>query len=129
MFCDKRISVFGRFLRKTKLDELPQIFNILKGDMSFVGPRPDVAGYADKLVGNDASLLSVPPGVTSVASLFYIDEEFILSDQIDPGFYYHSVIWPAKVRLNLDYYRNWVLTKDFMLIIKTVYILLSRIFR
>jgi len=117
---DKRITTFGRFLRKTKLDELPQLWNVLIGKMSFVGPRPDVPGYADQLQGDDRIILSVRPGITGPASLAFRDEEELLAEQEDPQQYNDEVIWPEKVRINKDYIRNYSLLKDIKLIFKTV---------
>jgi len=117
---DKRVTTFGRFLRKTKLDELPQLWNVLIGKMSFVGPRPDVSGYADQLQGDDKIILSVRPGITGPASLAFRDEEELLAEQEDPQQYNDEVIWPEKVRINKDYIRNYSLLKDIKLIFKTV---------
>jgi len=117
---DVRITKSGKFFRDTKIDELPQLFNVLVGDMSFVGPRPDVEGYADKLEGNDRLVLSIRPGITGPASLKYKNEEEILSKQSDPKKYNDEVIWPDKVKINKEYIKNWSLKKDIEYIIKTV---------
>ena len=117
---DRRITTSGAFFRKIKIDELPQLFNVLFGSMSFVGPRPDVSGFADKLRGEDSIILTVCPGITGPASLKYKDEEALLSDQIDPEKYNAEVIWPDKVRINKDYINNWSLKKDIIYIIKTI---------
>ena len=117
---DVRITKSGKFFRDTKIDELPQLFNILMGDMSFVGPRPDVEGYADKLQGDDRIVLSIKPGITGPASLKYKDEEDILSKKINPKEYNDRIIWPDKVKINKEYLKNWTLKKDMMYIIKTV---------
>jgi len=116
---DVRITKRGAFFRKTKIDELPQLFNVLIGDMSFVGPRPDVAGYADKLTGDDRIILTIRPGITGPASLAYKNEEDILAKQENPKHYNDTVIWPDKVRINRDYIKNWSLKKDIGYIIKT----------
>nr|WP_241234722.1 sugar transferase [Nonlabens ponticola] len=100
---DSKVTSVGSFLRKSKLDELPQLINILKGDMSFVGPRPDVPGYYDKLEGDDRKVLQLKPGITSMAAIKYRDEEFILSLQDDPLVYNDKVLFPDKVRMNLEY--------------------------
>ena len=118
---DKRVTTFGRFLRKTKLDELPQLWNVLIGKMSFVGPRPDVPGYADQLQGDDRIILSVRPGITGPASLAFKDEEDLLAEQDDPQRYNDEVIWPEKVRINKDYIRNYSLLTDIKMIWKTVF--------
>jgi len=117
---DIRITKSGAFFRKTKIDELPQLFNVLFGSMSFVGPRPDVAGFADKLEGEDRIILKLHPGITGPASLKYKDEEILLSIQEDPEKYNRDVIWPDKVRVNKKYIREWSLKKDIMYIIKTI---------
>jgi len=114
------ITSFGHFLRKTKLDELPQLWNVLIGNMSFVGPRPDVPGYADQLQGDDKIILTVRPGITGPASLAFRDEEELLAEQDDPQRYNDEVIWPEKVRINKEYIRNYSLLKDIKLIFKTV---------
>ncbi len=105
----RKISRIGDFLRKSKMDELPQLLNILLGDMSFVGPRPDVAGYADQLKGADRIILKVRPGVTGLASLKYRNEEYLLAKQSNPLEYNDTVIWPDKVKINKWYveHRTW----------------------
>jgi len=117
---DCRITKSGAFFRKTKIDELPQLFNVLFGQMSFVGPRPDVAGFADRLEGEDRMILKVRPGITGPASLKYRDEEEILAQQKDPERYNKEVIWPDKVAINKRYIQAWSLKKDIAYIIKTV---------
>lgn len=117
---DVRITKSGKFFRDTKIDELPQLINVLIGDMSFVGPRPDVPGYADKLEGDDRIVLSIRPGITGPASLKYKNEEEILASQNDPKWYNDKVIWPDKVRINKEYIKNWSLKTDIEYIIKTV---------
>jgi len=117
---DLRITRSGAWLRKTKIDELPQLWNVLLGQMSFVGPRPDVPGFADRLEGEDRVIVSIRPGITGPASLAYRDEEAILAQQEDPERYNREMIWPDKVRINRDYLRNWSLKNDIILLIKTV---------
>jgi lipopolysaccharide/colanic/teichoic acid biosynthesis glycosyltransferase len=117
---DKRITKSGRFFRKYKIDELPQLINVLKGDMSFVGPRPDVPGYADKLEGEDRIILSIKPGITGPASLKYKNEEEILASEKNPKEYNDKIIWPDKVKINKEYIKNWSLKKDIEYIIKTI---------
>ena len=117
---DKRITNFGRFLRKTKLDELPQLWNVLIGKMSLVGPRPDVPGYADQLQGDDQIILSIRPGITGPASLAFRDEEELLAKQENPQQYNDEVIWPEKVRINKEYIKNYSLITDIKIIWKTV---------
>ena len=118
---DPRITKAGKFLRKTSLDELPQLFNILKGEMSFVGPRPDVAGYADKLQGDDRKILELRPGITGPASIKYRHEDKILAQQKDPKKYNDEIIYPDKVRINLDYYENWSFFLDIKIIFQTLF--------
>jgi len=117
---DRRITRSGAFFRKTKIDELPQLFNVLLGQMSFVGPRPDVPGFADKLEGDDRMILHVRPGITGPASLKYRDEESLLAKQKDPERYNREVIWPDKVRINKAYITSWSLKKDIDYIIQTI---------
>lgn len=118
---DPRITTLGRWLRRTKLDELPQLINILRGDMSFVGPRPDVPGFADALTGEDRVILSVRPGITGPATLRYRDEEALLAAAEDPERYNREVLWPDKVRLNREYVRNWSFRRDLWYLWKTLF--------
>ena len=117
---DSRITKIGAFFRKTKIDELPQLFNVLLGTMSFVGPRPDVPGFADKLKGEERLMLTIRPGITGPASLKYRDEEETLAKQEHPEVYNRETVWPDKVKINLDYIRHWSLKKDILYIIKTL---------
>lgn len=117
----KAVSAFGQFLRNTKLDELPQLINILNGTMSFVGPRPDVAGYADKLIGEDAIILQLRPGVTGPASIKYRNEEQILAAQQNPLHYNDTVIWPDKVRINKWYVQNRTFVMDIKILFYTIF--------
>ncbi|BAF71064.1 sugar transferase [Sulfurovum sp. NBC37-1] len=117
---DRRITKSGTFFRRSKIDELPQLFNVLLGDMSFVGPRPDVPGYADGLRGEDRIILSVRPGITGPASLKYKNEEEILSKVQDPERYNREVIWPDKVEINKQYIQEWSLLKDMKYLVQTV---------
>jgi len=117
---DSRITKSGVFFRKTKIDELPQFFNVLLGTMSFVGPRPDVPGFADKLEGEDRIILSLRPGITGPASLKYKDEEELLAKQKDPERYNRDVIWSDKVQINKAYIKEWSLKKDIEYIMRTV---------
>ncbi|APD05835.1 undecaprenyl-phosphate glucose phosphotransferase [Flavobacteriaceae bacterium UJ101] len=118
---DSRITPIGKKIRKYKLDELPQLINIIVGDMSFVGPRPDVKGYADELKGDDRVILSVKPGITSSASLKYRNEEVILSKVENPKKYNDEVIWPDKIRMNKEYVLNWSFKKDLIILYKTLF--------
>lgn len=117
---DPRITRLGMFWRRSKIDELPQLINILLGQMSFVGPRPDVPGFADKLQGEYRIVLGVRPGITGPATLKYKNEEEILANCKDPERYNQEVIWPEKVRLNKEYIQNWSFYKDLKYIWKTI---------
>jgi lipopolysaccharide/colanic/teichoic acid biosynthesis glycosyltransferase len=116
---DPRITPLGRLLRKTKIDELPQLYNVLKGDMSFVGPRPDVPGFSDMLVGESRLMLSIRPGITGPATLKYRNEEELLAVQQNPEAYNRDVIFPDKVKINIAYVRDWRLSKDIQYIWQT----------
>lgn len=118
---EARITPLGAKLRKYKLDELPELWNVLVGDMSFVGPRPDVPGYADKLQGKDKRILSLKPGITGPATLKYRDEEEILAKQPDPQRYNDEIIFPDKVRINIQYLENHTLLKDLEIIFRTIF--------
>jgi len=117
---ENRITSLGAKLRKYKLDELPGLWNVLKGEMSFVGPRPDVPGYADKLKGEDRKILELKPGITGPASLKYKNEEEILAKVEDPIKYNDEVIFPDKIKINLNYYNNNTFIGDIKLIFKTL---------
>ncbi len=117
---ESRITPLGVKLRKYKLDELPELWNVLMGDMSFVGPRPDVPGYADKLEGDDRRLLLLKPGITGPASLKYRNEEELLAEQEDPLKYNDEVLFPDKVKINIEYLDNWSFWNDIKIIIYTV---------
>jgi lipopolysaccharide/colanic/teichoic acid biosynthesis glycosyltransferase len=117
---DIRITKSGRFFRKTKLDEVPQLLNVIKGDMSIVGPRPDVPGFADLLEGEDRIILSIRPGITGPASIYYKNEEELLAVQNNPVTYNRNVIWPHKVELNKKYISEYSLIKDLYYIYATL---------
>lgn len=117
---DDHASAYGRFLRRRKLDELPQLFNVLLGDMSFVGPRPDVQGFADVLTGDDRVILKVKPGVTGPATLKYKNEEEILAMQSNPESYNRTIIWPDKVEINKKYVYNWSFYLDLNYILQSL---------
>ena len=114
------ISRIGKMLRKYKLDELPQIFNVIKGDMSIVGPRPDIAGYYDLLEGENRKILELKPGLTSTASLKYYQEEQILQGQANQLVYNDTIIFPDKIKMNLEYYYNRSFWGDLGIILKTI---------
>ena len=117
---DPRITPLGRFLRKFKLDELPQLWNVLLGRMSFVGPRPDVPGYADWLAGDDRTILDLRPGITGPATLYFRYEGELLAKVSGPKQFNDTVLWPIKVRMNLEYLRKWGFWKDIGYILITV---------
>ena len=117
---ESRITPLGAKLRRYKLDELPELWNVMIGDMSFVGPRPDVPGYADSLTGSDRDVLKLRPGITGPASLKYRNEEEILASVDDPVKYNDQVIFPDKVRINLYYLNHQSFWTDIKLIICTV---------
>jgi len=118
---DPRITRIGRLLRKTKVDELPQLANVFLGHMSLVGPRPDMPGFLDVLEGEDRVLLTLRPGVTGPASVAYRDEDEMLARVEDPEDYSDNVIWPEKVRINKEYIRNYSLLGDWKIIWKTIF--------
>lgn len=115
-----RITPLGEKLRRYKLDELPELWNVLKGDMSFVGPRPDVPGYADQLKGEERDILKLKPGITGPASLKYRNEEELLASVDNPIQYNDEIIFPDKVRLNLYYLKHYSFIKDIQMIVCTV---------
>jgi lipopolysaccharide/colanic/teichoic acid biosynthesis glycosyltransferase len=116
------ISRMGQILRDYKLDELPQLFSIIKGEMSLVGPRPDLPGYYDLLTGENRKILELKPGLTSLASLKYSKEEHLLAKQEEPLLYNDRVIFPDKVQLNLDYYYHRSFWGDIGIILKTFWV-------
>jgi lipopolysaccharide/colanic/teichoic acid biosynthesis glycosyltransferase len=118
---ENRITPLGQKIRKYKLDELPELWNVLKGDMSLVGPRPDVPGYADKLTGKNALILQLKPGITGPASLKYKNEEELLSNVEDPQKYNDEMIFPDKVKINLEYLDNWSFITDLKIIFATLF--------
>lgn len=117
---EARITPLGASLRKYKLDELPELWDVLIGNMSFVGPRPDVPGYADQLKGEDRRVLELRPGITGPASLKYRDEEELLAKVDNPIEYNDTVIYPDKVRINLYYLNHYSFIKDIQMILCTV---------
>lgn len=117
---DSRITDIGAIMRSWKLDELPQLWNVLVGDMSFVGPRPDVPGYADMLSGVDREILQLKPGITGPATIKYRNEEELLIDAANAKVFNDTVLYPDKVRINLNYMRNWSLSNDIKYILMTL---------
>ncbi len=117
---DCRITKAGYFIRKYKLDELPQLFNVLKGDMSFVGPRPEVRKYVDMYSKEQRRVLSVRPGITDIASMKYRNENEILAKAENPEQYYIEVIMPDKIAINLEYIDTRTFFRDIRLIFRTI---------
>jgi lipopolysaccharide/colanic/teichoic acid biosynthesis glycosyltransferase len=115
------ISRLGRFIRKYKIDEFPQLWNVLQGTMSFVGPRPDIPGFADELKGEATIILSIKPGITGRATLHFRNEETLLMEKENPEKYNKEVIWPQKVALNIQYVNEYSFTKDIYYLYKTLF--------
>ena len=124
---DPRITRVGAWLRRLKIDELPQLVNVVRGEMSLVGPRPDVAGWADVLEGDDRVVLTVRPGITGPASVHFRHEEDLLAGVEDPEAYNRDVIWPEKVRLNREYIETWSWRQDLRWILETVSSVLEKV--
>ena len=118
---DPRVTPVGYFLRKYKLDELPQLINVLKGDMSLVGPRPDVKNYVDFYTDEQRKVLSIRPGITDWASIYYRDENVILGQSTDPEKDYIEKIMPEKLNYNLIYIQNYGVVEYFKIIIYTLW--------
>lgn len=118
---DPRITGIGYFIRKFKIDELPQLFNVLIGDMSLVGPRPEVRKYVDMYNDEQKRVLSVRPGITDYASIEYVDENEILGKAEDPDKAYIEEIMPAKIELNMKYINNQSVGEYFKIIFLTVF--------
>lgn len=121
----KTCSQIGKLIRKLKLDELPQLFNILKGEMSFVGPRPDIEGYYDILEGADRKVLQLKPGLTCEASIEYINEEILLKNQDNPLKYNDEILFPQKVKMNLLYLNNRSFKNDIKIMWKTLVLIVK----
>lgn len=117
----QKVTRLGHFFRLYKLDELPQFYNVLIGDMSIVGPRPDIEGYYDQLQGEERKILSLRPGITSEASIKYKNEDALLLQENDPERYNDTVIFPDKIKMNLGYYYNRTFIGDLKIIIKTIF--------
>lgn len=122
---DKRITNCGNVLRKTKLDEMPQLLNVIKGDMSFVGPRPEVQHYVDKYTDHQKQVLKLKPGITDEASIQYVDESAVLSKSENPEQFYIEVVMPEKIRINLDYAKHSNLWTDIKVVFRTVFRVLN----
>ncbi|WP_046755347.1 sugar transferase [Kordia jejudonensis] len=115
------ISRLGTYIRKYKIDEFPQLWNVLQGTMSFVGPRPDIVGFADQLEGEAKIILTVKPGITGPATVHFRNEEAILKAQENPEIYNKEVIWPQKVARNIRYVKEYRFMKDIHYIFKTFF--------
>jgi len=116
----KRVTPkLGRFMQKIKIDELPQVLNVFRGAMSFVGPRPDLPGFADQLIGKQRIILKVKPGITGPATLLYRDERILLEKQENPDKYNKEVIWPQKITINMKYVEEYSFIMDMYYIYKT----------
>lgn len=130
-----RITPLGAWLRRHKIDELPELWDVLIGNMSFVGPRPDVPGYADRLEGDDRVVLTMRPGITGPATLKYSNEEKLIEDYVKKAvadgdqrsedeiamWYNDEVIYPDKVKINREYYRDYSFFKDIKIIFSTIF--------
>jgi len=123
---DPRITGIGRLLRRWKLDELPQVWNVIRGEMSLVGPRADVPGFADRLDGGSRLILAVRPGITGPATLRYRDEEVLLALQKDPIRFNSDVVFPDKVRINKAYVEQLSFGSDLRCIAATVLLLAGK---
>ena len=118
---DVRITRSGHYIRKFKLDELPQLINVLKGEMSLVGPRPEVRKYVDFYTEEQMKVLSVKPGITDYASIEYVDENTILGSSNDPQKTYLEIILPDKINLNMKYINNQTIIEYFRIIFLTIF--------
>jgi lipopolysaccharide/colanic/teichoic acid biosynthesis glycosyltransferase len=118
---DARITRVGRFLRRHKLDELPQLFNVIRGEMSLVGPRPEVPRYVDLYTAEQRRVLDLVPGITDLASIKYYDENAVLAAASDPERAYVDEIMPEKIRINLDYARRATVWTDLRVILGTAF--------
>ncbi|WP_299248772.1 sugar transferase [uncultured Lacinutrix sp.] len=120
------LSNYGRWLRKSKLDEIPQLINILKGEMSLVGPRPDVEKAYDKLSGEHKKIMCLKPGITSLATLKYYNEEYLLRNVENQKDYIDKVIFPDKVRMNMYYFYNQSIVLDIKILIRTIIVVIFK---
>ncbi len=123
---DPRVTRVGRYLRRSKVDELPQLINVLKGDMSLVGPRPEVGRYVEKYRDEYGTILTIRPGITDISSLKYRNEEEVLRDKKDPEEYYIRTLLPEKIELAKEYIRKASLIYDLKLIFRTIFKLVER---
>ena len=122
---DSRITKVGRILRKFKIDELPQLFNVLKGDMSLVGPRPEVEEYVKLYEKDYMEILKRRPGITDVSSIIFREEEAVLKNQVDPEGYYKKILLPEKIRLAKEYIEHSSFSYDLKLVLNTLHKILN----
>ena len=118
---DRRVTRVGRGLRRTKLDELPQLLNVVHGDMSLVGPRPEVPEFVQRYNADQRRVLELVPGITDPASIKYADESDVLALQADPHEYYVKTVMPDKIRINMQYAKRATIISDFVVILETVF--------
>lgn len=123
---DPRVTYSGYYIRKYKLDELPQLINVFLGDMSLVGPRPEVRKYVDMYTDEQMHVLDVRPGITDMASIYYRNENELLEKANNPEKYYREVIMQDKLRINLEYVRNHSVIGDFRMILKTLFVVIAK---
>ena len=123
---DVRVTKIGRFLRKTKIDELPQLINVLLGDMSIVGPRPEVPKYTSQYIGEEKLILEMQPGITDYSSIEFVDLDDRVGD-FDPDAFFREHILPRKNELRVFYVKNWSLYNDLKIVIRTIYRVFKRI--
>ena len=118
---DKRVTRLGRLLRKGKIDELPQLFNVLRGEMSLVGPRPEVEKYVELYKKDYEEILKIRPGITDISSVIFSNEERVLQNQSDPEWYYKHILLPEKIKLAREYMRRASFFYDMKVIFRTLY--------
>lgn len=123
---DPRVTQSGYYIRKYKLDEFPQLINVFLGDMSLVGPRPEVRKYVDMYTDEQMHVLDVRPGITDMASIYYRNENELLEKANNPEKYYREVIMQDKLRINLEYVRNHSVIRDFRMILKTLFVVIAK---
>lgn len=123
---DSRVTKIGYYLRKSKLDELPQLINVILGDMSFVGPRPEVRTYVELYTEVQKKVLNVRPGITDLASIEFRNENELLEEQENPNKFYKDVIMQKKLKINLDYLEKRNLIKDFGVVLKTFKVIFKK---
>ena len=120
IYSSEIFNKYSQFLRKSKIDELPQLLNVFLGEMSFVGPRPDIVGFADRLQGDEQKILLLKPGITGPASIFFKNEEQLLNSQNNKIKYNREIIWPQKVSLNMKYIEEYSFKNDILFLFKTI---------